>query len=151
MILLDLMVQIKVYEKFYNKEDQIKFTSKLSGSRFLVIPKLIRNIVIGLVVLALLGYIGYEVKKIFTPPELIIESPQEDLITTDRFIEVKGKTEKEAIVIINGREILTDKEGRFNQTIDLQNGVNNIKITAQKKHGAEQEVYRKVLVTEEGP
>lgn len=141
--------EVKVYEKLYDKQDAIKFTSKISKLKFLILPKVIRNIIVAIVVLALLGYIGYEVKKIFTPPMLVIESPQEDLITTEKFIEVKGKTDQEAVVVINGREILADKGGCFSQTLDLQNGLNIINITAQKKHGAESVVYRKVLVTEE--
>ena len=138
--------ETKVFENVYKRDDKLKFTSKISASKFLVLPKVFRILIIGIAVLILLGYIGYEINKMFAPPQLTITAPADNLITDDQFIEVKGNITDEAKVVINGKEILSDKAGNFSQIIDLQKGLNTIKISAQKKHGQERVVYRTVLV-----
>lgn len=138
----------RIFENVYKSQDKLRFTSKIKASKFIVLPKLIHLLIVGVAVLALLGYIGYEINKMYAPPQLTILAPADNLITTDQFIEVKGHVTDEASVVINGKQILSDKSGNFSQIIDLQKGVNTIKISARKKQGRESMVYRKVLVNE---
>ena len=112
----------------------------------LLTPQKIKYGIIGLLIIALLFYLGLQIKQIFNPPQLIILEPAQNMIIAKNFIEIKGKTEKEARVFINEKEVFLDKDGQFNIDLDLQKGLNMIKITAMKKHSRENTVYREILV-----
>ena len=99
-----------------------------------------------LIILALVTYLGFEINKIFSPPDLVVINPVADVKITENFIEIKGQTEKEARVFINEKEVFIDSQGEFKATIDLQKGINYIKISAVKKHSRENIVFREVLV-----
>jgi cytoskeletal protein RodZ len=111
-----------------------------------VTPQRARNILILLIIIALVVYLGFQIKKIYEPPPLIILQPAKDLITGQNFIEIQGRTEKEARVYINEKEVFLDPAGGFKTTLDLQKGMNLIKISAVKKQGKANTVYREILV-----
>lgn len=132
-------------QKAKNKTE-IKWWQKISN--FILNPRFIKYTLIILFIMVILYYLGWSVNKIISPPTLTIYSPEDNLITTERQIEISGKTEKEVNVKINSQPILTDQEGNFRQTLDLQRSLNIIKISAQKKHSKEQVVYRQVIVND---
>lgn len=142
--------EYSLYEKVdrapSNSKDANYFKNKVSFFSFLGLPQLVRRAVLCLVVLLLLGYLGMEARKIVAPPALMIDSPADNLSTDKFFVEIKGKTEKEASVSINGQKVLSDSEGVFEENIDLQKGLNIIKISAVKKYGRENVIYRRVVV-----
>ena len=111
-----------------------------------VTPQRARNILIVLIIIALVVYLGFQIKKIYEPPQLIILQPAKDLITGQNFIEIQGRTEKGASVLINEKEVFLDPDGGFKTTLDLQKGMNLIKISAVKKQGKANTVYREILV-----
>jgi len=109
-------------------------------------PQRTRNILIIIGLIILIGYFAWQVSQIYQPPKLLVSQPDKNLITSQSFIEVKGQTEKEARVFINGKEVFLDSQGDFKADLDLQKGLNLIKISAVKKHSKESIVYREVLV-----
>jgi len=116
----------------------------------IITPKLIRNIIIGVIIVGCLLYLGLEVKRIIAPPFLEISAPSDFITIEDTSVVITGKTEPEATVTINNQEVFLNSEGLFEEEIDLQEGVNIIKISAKKKRSEENTVYRNVLV-ESGP
>ncbi|HAH04040.1 MAG: helix-turn-helix protein [Parcubacteria group bacterium GW2011_GWA2_43_17] len=108
-------------------ETTSKFLSWLS-------PKIIRNTIIGLLIISCLAYLGLEVKNIFAPPLLEIISPSSQTITQETTITIEGRTEAEAILTINNQEILPRADGRFKAEVDLTIGLNIFNISAKKKH-----------------
>jgi len=113
---------------------------------FMVFPKLIKNIILFLIFLACLFYLAFYLKKIIMPPELLVYQPDKNLKTTENYFEIKGITEPEAELSINGETILNTDQGRFSININLKKGVNNITITAKKKYSSEASVLRQILV-----
>lgn len=109
-------------------------------------PKIFKNILIFLTISVCFIYLGYRVNKIISPPLLIVSRPATNLITSQTVLEVAGRTEAEASLVINGQTVLTDKNGIFSQTISLKNGINIITIAANKKYGHGQTIIRQVLV-----
>ena len=109
-------------------------------------PKNLRNAIIILFILAILLYLGWELTNIIAPPKLEIIYPEEEFITTDKNLILKGKTEPEISVLVNGEEVDVEKDGYFEQNIILKEGVNTIEITAHKKQGEENKVTRQVLL-----
>ncbi len=89
---------------------------------------------IGLAIISLLGYLTWEVTNIFTPPFLEISSPVGQMVTINPTVEILGKTEPEATLLINSQAIVTEPDGRFKQTVDLTVGLNVFKISANRQH-----------------
>lgn len=113
---------------------------------FMVFPKLIKNIILALIFLACFLYLGFYFKKIIFPPFLEVYKPDKNLKTSEKFIEIKGVTEPEAEVNINGEVILNTSQGNFATVINLKKGVNNIVIKAKKKYSGEALMLRQILV-----
>ena len=112
-------------------------------------PKTLKYFIIIILLAAAFTYIGQAVNKIVSPPLLVVNQPAENMIIAENQITLQGYSEKEVALKINDRPMLSDKQGNFNLTIDLQKGLNIIKISAQKKHSKEQVVYRKIIVSED--
>lgn len=108
----------------------------------------IKKFLIALGVLALVIYLSFEIHGIISPPKLTVESPQDNLVTNQRTVIVSGWTEKESKIYINGEEILADASGRFEESLDLQTGINVIKISAKKKHGKESVILKNIRLEE---
>lgn len=137
--------------RLYNEEKPVfsqllKKPAKSSFKEILVLhPRFLKLALIVLAIVAVLGYLGFEAKKIITPPRLEIGAPADNLTTHRKTIEVAGQTEKEAKVKINDQDIFLDQNGDFRETVDLQPGLNIIKIEAKKKRSAETVVLRKIM------
>ncbi len=141
---LDFEAEINILEPKRQKE---LFSKQVIKKRYLLaMPKILKNIVVFLIICVCFIYLGYRINKIISPPLLIIDSPAADLITDQSYLQVTGRTEAEASLIINGQIVLTDKNGNFSQTIGLKNGINIITITANKKQGRDSTIIRQIIV-----
>jgi len=135
-------------------EHELAFTAKddpfsqkvVKKNKFIIFPKIIRNIFIFLAIAVCFIYLMFYFKRIVTPPELIITEPADNLMTTASSFTIKGQTEKEAEVTINGEVVLNNTAGNFFQLINLKKGQNNIVIKAKKKYSREETVTRQILV-----
>ncbi|MFA5021426.1 MAG: helix-turn-helix domain-containing protein [Patescibacteria group bacterium] len=101
-----------------------------------------------LIISALIIFLIMKVNAIFQPSGLEIFSPSDGLITLDRQLEVKGRSTPEAEVIINNKAVLVDQAGNFSTFVDLQKGLNLIKITAKKRYSRASEAEIRVLFNE---
>lgn len=114
---------------------------------FILNPAFLRNTAILALVFGCMAYLYFIGYNIVSPPSLAIISPSDDFVTNEFLVEVEGKTEEEAKVFINDKEIYCLQEGSFSEEIDLKKGINIVKISAKKKYSKEKAVYRKILVT----
>jgi len=69
------------------------------------------------------------------PPDLEIEAPKGGEIVEEGNIEIKGKTEPKARVLVNDYIVVVDESGKFSTKILLKEGGNRIVVTAQDKAG----------------
>ncbi|MDP2683819.1 MAG: helix-turn-helix domain-containing protein [bacterium] len=141
---------LSLYHQQEKKTLKKEYTSKFTPTpkeidKALITPVLIRRILIGIVVVALMTYVGFEVSKIFSPPELIISNPQDYITVNDNYIEITGSTEQSATLSINGQEIFINDDGSFSKTITLKEGINNISISATKEKSKDTIIVRRVL------
>lgn len=109
------------------------------------LPFFFRYSFLVLLVFFMVGYLGWQVKKIIEPPVLAILSPIEGFITTKDQILILGETEKETAISINGREAMNNENGQFKETINLSPGVNTITVSAKKKHGKTTIITRHIV------
>ncbi len=99
------------------------------------LPFLFRLTAILSLALVFFGYLGLQVKKIIDPPKLNLFSPINGMVTAESNLQIKGQTDKEVKVMINGKEIKNSEQGIFDETLSLSPGVNTLVISAEKKHG----------------
>lgn len=118
----------------------------LAHNKFIIFPKIIRNLLLIGAILICFLYLIFYFKKIILPPRLIITQPSANLALSGTNITISGQTETEAEVKINGEIILNNHNGYFTQTINLRKGLNNIIIKAKKKYSREQTITRQILV-----
>ncbi len=137
--LLSETTLLKIYQQ--EKESQLSFKTLLSPEAppakhffYWLSPKIIRNSFITILIIGCLTYLGFEVKNIFSPPLLEINSPATQTITHETNIKITGQTEPEAVLLINNQEILPEPNGDFSETVDLTMGLNTFEISAKKKH-----------------
>lgn len=107
--------------------------------------RIILAVILGL---GLLTYLGFEVKRITSPPAIELFEPEDNTATKTGEIIVRGKSEPESLIQINGEDALTDAEGNFKETVRLQRGVNLIRISASKRRSKERVIYRRVVYEE---
>ena len=142
---LDYNKLLRLYEEKVAQADY-KQEVKAKPVKVYLTPAMVRIALVSLAIIFILAYLGLQLKKIYTPPELTIMQPAQDIKTEQTFIEIKGQTEKEARVYINEKEVFLDSEGYFTAELDLQKGLNYLKISAVKKNSKPNIVYRQILV-----
>lgn len=151
-----LAVSPQVVLDLYGKEEKIiepirekRHLKEIRGKtmpKSVITPKGIRNVVIVMLIIALLVYVGLEIKRITSAPELVISSPPNNFVTKEKSVEIVGQSEPESTITINSQEVFIDPNGQFKTTLELQEGVNTIKITAQKKRSKQNIIYLNILV-----
>ena len=104
-----------------------------------------RAIVISLVILLVLTYFGFGIKRTLFLPEIKIIAPEDNLVTDELFLRVEGNASPGAEVFINNSPVSEVKEGYFSESIVLAPGLNNLKISAKKKHSPERVIWRSVI------
>lgn len=100
---------------------------------------------LAVIILVILGYLGWELGKIIAPPSLVLESPAASVTTREPTIEVRGRTDREASVFINGQAVFVSQQGTFRELVDLQPGRNTIQVTAVKKRGKRSTLSREIV------
>lgn len=131
-LLADYKIEKTVSSKLV-KINQPKKTRDFSKYNILK-PKVLKVTAITILVLTLLGYLGWELNNIITPPPVEITEPSNNFKTTESSVVVSGQTQPEVSLTINNETVLLDGEGGFSKTINLVVGLNNLYISAKKKH-----------------
>jgi hypothetical protein len=81
----------------------------------------------------LLGYVLAQIISLVSPPPIKIINPKPDLLTKEKSIEIKGKTNENVEVAINGVSILTAADGNFKVDVPLNSGINQFDIVATNR------------------
>lgn len=115
--------------------------------KFAITPKLIVATLISMVVLTMVGYIGFQVHKVTAPPSLVIVAPGDQVVWEKGELEIVGRTSAGAVVLINNQNVLQDDNGNFKQSISLQEGLNTIEIVAKSRFDKQTLKTIKVLKT----
>ena len=90
------------------------------------------------------------VKTVFddVPPQLAITAPPEMFVSPLPTVEIKGKTERDARVKVNGQKVAVGPDGTFSFPLPLKEGVNLVTIEAVDPAGNAE--YGKRFITYKG-
>ena len=95
---------------------------------------------------AIIGYIGFHITTLLSPPALELSLPAQGLTTSSHIIEIMGKTAPGARVEINGTPLPPTKEGLFRHTLVVNDGINTILVKAQKRHSRARLIERQIFI-----
>jgi cytoskeletal protein RodZ len=134
---------IKIYNRemsFLNEEeaegqkDESAGVGRFSLKEYLVITPKILTLAMSLLVVGALGYYFYhQVNSFNSKPYLYVDSPASDEVVKEKDLTVKGMTEKDVILKINGQEVNVGGDGSFSQKIALSSGRNLLLIEARNR------------------
>jgi len=114
--------------------------------KFVWSPKLTFIAGVGLTVAVFLGYLSLQYIRFVSPPRLIVNSPLENQEVTQKKIIVSGKTDTDAVVVINNQPIILDNDGNFSVEIEVAEKTEEIIVDAKARSGKETVVKRKITV-----
>lgn len=118
----------------------------LRSRRFTITPRFFTAVLGLFILLAIGGYLFYQLHFLISPPRLSIFEPAEDLATSQAALTIKGQAEQGAQLTINGQVTYIDKDGNFTQSVNLIQGLNTIKIEATNRFGKSRSVVRQIML-----
>lgn len=128
----EMAVKNKIEKVPANKVREKRF----SLSNYPIITPKVVTIFFSVLVLAVVGYyFWHQISSFSSEPYLFVSSPASDVSVDVSEITVKGETEREVAVEINGENVFVDQEGHFEEVIMLQPGRNEIIIEAKNRFG----------------
>jgi len=116
--------------------------------RLIVTPGLVLSGALIVLVLAFFGYLFYQYRSYSGAPILEIYSPQSSISVTSDILDVTGKTDIDAVLLINNQRVILDQDGNFATTVRLKPGVNTLSFLAVNKLGRETEEIRTIIYRE---
>lgn len=120
-------------------------TKPLGGPRIKITPSLILSTLVILLVTAFFSYLVIEYQSFAGVPVLTLKEPASDLTVNKPALNVVGKTDRDAVLTINGQRIDLGTEGEFATTISLSEGVNILTLVSISKLGKEARLTRTVV------
>jgi transcriptional regulator with XRE-family HTH domain len=116
--------------------------------QFLVASRFVKVCTLGLIGLAIVAYLGLQIRAIVSPPELLVFSPADGVKTQKALITVAGQAQEGAQVRVNGVDVLLSRDGTFEIDVALERGLNVIAIESQKRYSKSATEYRRVVLGE---
>lgn len=103
---------------------------------FFVVPHAVAFIgFLGIV--AIMGaYLLWQGSILQDSPSLTVTSPIESAILDVPYVEVRGVTDPSALVTVNGRSAVVDRDGNFSVSFDVPRGSTTLTIEARRRFGA---------------
>ena len=98
-----------------------------------------------LIILFIFGYLFYQYRAAFFPPNLTVDSPKENA-TVPQDVIVQGKTDPSATVTVNEDQVAVDEAGEFRKQITLFSGKMTISVLAKNTFGKIRKIERNVTV-----
>ncbi|MDR3559407.1 MAG: DUF4115 domain-containing protein [Candidatus Pacebacteria bacterium] len=144
-----LGVDENILLKLYDKEKGIKKNLEkdkngppkklkpVNVSSFVFTPKKIAVVAVFVLVLTGLYFLWREIGSFASTPLLAVLSPENNTEVSGNFTVASGVTDKDDSLFINGQPVLVGDDGKFQENLTLQSGVNVINIRAVNKYKKE--------------
>lgn len=114
------------FRREYEKKEEVRFKQKISKSHLTSETKKMFQRMIAFILLAFFLYFGYQLKIYFSPPKVEIISPKVTVFKREEKITLIGKTEKEAMITVNGERVYQNKDNVFSVTVPLSQSKNEV-------------------------
>jgi len=138
----------EILNQFKSEKGIVTTLSKSSktGKGFIITPKKL-TLVGGILIISLIfGYFWHQVSYLINSPAIKITQPASDLTIYEKSTEISGQTEPDVYLTINGKEVYVDSRGYFQSVINLELGLNTLRIKAKDRFGKTNTIIRRVMV-----
>lgn len=106
-------------------------------------------VVLGLFFLLILIYAYFEARNIIFGPKILVNTPREGVVVSDKFVTILGKAENINEIWMNGRSIPVTEDGIFEEGLLLTEGYNRVFLQAKDKLGRETTESIEIVYTPE--
>ena len=110
-------------------------------------PKLTFIVAVALVIILILGYLGFQYIDFVSPPRLTVSSPEENETVTTSQVLVEGTTDANATLEVNNQPVLVNEDGSFLVELEIDEETREITIKAVSRSGKEMVVQRRIIQT----
>lgn len=117
----------EIIPEFRKKPHRFKQKSLLNSKIFFII----------FIVLMVIGYILFQYNSFIFGPPLSVSSPKNGELIQKSVVQVVGKTDPYATVMVDGEEILVQLDGSFKKSLFVFPGNKTITIIAKNRFGKE--------------
>ena len=143
----------EIVKKYDHRQEKIDLTRKNSFKKASQIRKIAnisaksaRRAGVLIVLVIILGYIGYQLSAVLARPSLSVGQPSvEELLVEKDSIELSGIVERSADLYLNNRPLAVESDGTFRKKIELLPGLNLFEIKAVSRFGKERIIVKKVF------
>ncbi len=99
-------------------------------------PKLVIGVsIIVLVALGLVVYAYFQSREYLRGPIITIEAPENGSVSTTSLVALVGHARNISFLTLNGRQIFTDEQGRFTESLLLEEGYSILTLEAKDRFG----------------
>ena len=120
--------------------------SQQKRKNFYITPRRLLGCVGGVALVFFFWFLMVQLTGFTGAPMLRIDTPAADMAMDTSWLEVRGKTDKESQLTVNGREITMDEFGNFNQQIELIPGLNTLHFLVKNRFGKISAMTRHIIV-----
>ena len=107
-----------------------------------------RNLLAAAIILLILaGYLSLTLLKLFRPPPLTINQPQEAQEVTSPVL-IKGKTDRDASLTLNDKTVNLEPDGQFTTIYSTQSGTLELNFKTTSRRGKSRELVRHVIIVQ---
>lgn len=128
-------------EKLKVKNDSIL------NRRFILGPRVTFLTLVSLIVLVVIVYLGFQYGRFNAPPMLVLDSPVDAQTVISSNLEVSGKTDSDATVIVNNQSAITDTDGNFKTIIEVTEETKEVIVEVKNRAGKTTTISRTITVT----
>lgn len=96
-----------------------------------------RHILLAVIGLIFVGYCLFQARFIILGPRVYIESPKDGEIVQNAVIQIKGEAYNTAWISLNGEQIYTDADGRWEELLLVSTGTSIMTVSVRDRFGRE--------------
>ncbi len=102
-----------------------------------------------IVLILILGYLGFQYTNFIKPPKLEVYEPQQGMIVESQTVKIVGMVDPESTVVINNQPILINEDGKFEVEIDIGKDTKDLVVVATSRSGKETIVRRDIVLKQD--
>ncbi len=102
-----------------------------------------------IVMILILGYLGFQYTNFIKPPKLEVYEPQQGAIVESQTVNIVGMVDPESTVVINNQPILINEDGNFEVEIDIGKDTKDLVVVATSRSGKETIVRRDIVLKQD--
>ena len=132
--------------RMFRKKKELTPLPLNRGSEPLVTPARLGIGIGGVFLVILLLFLGVRLFRFVGTPSIAIEEPKNESEYAGPFVRVRGRTEKESSLTVNGRELKIDESGRFDEEIEFGAGGHTLEFLSVNRFGKESKEKRNIVI-----